>query len=57
MFLERGTKNHQSKKILKKLKKRLDKWLLVWYNKYVLKRGTKNQNLKGIDNYGKNDYC
>lgn len=37
----RGTdKNHQAKKF-KKVKKMLDKWLQVWYNKNVPKREQK----------------
>lgn len=37
MYQRGATKNHQAKK-LKKVKKMLDKWLRVWYNKNVPKR-------------------
>ena len=38
MYQRGATKNHQAKKNLKKVKKMLDKWLQVWYNKNVPKR-------------------
>lgn len=42
------------KKVLKKNKKRLDKMLKVWYNKYVIKRDYKIKNfLKGVVLYDK----
>lgn len=38
MYQRGATKNHQAKKNFKKVKKILDKWLQVWYNKNVPKR-------------------
>jgi hypothetical protein len=48
--------NRGSKKYLKKLKKRLDKPLNLWYNKYVIKRDYKIKNfLKELFHYDKED--
>jgi hypothetical protein len=41
IMFPRGTQKTLARKNLKKVKKMLDKWLLMWYNKNVPKREQK----------------
>ena len=45
---------NKNKNFLKNLKKSIDKFQILWYNKYVIKRDYKKKFFKGVVFYGRN---